>query len=859
MKKLLLKTLLLLFALVAGSGSVWADDTETFDFTSNNWGLPTTSGTTARTQYTNSSTNQKVYLYAANAYYYYSDKSCLLIGKSGSYIELPSFTKKVTKIDVTYSSGTSENVNVNIYVGSTAVSTAQKAKKSSTNSHSIGSSYQAAGNVYKIQMTNAYNAQISSVKVYFDVPTHTLTYSASNGSISGVVYNTSTAVASGASVAEGGKVTLTATPTSGYTFTGWSVEGTNSSLSDTGTNPTTFTMGTANATVTANFEEIVGEYITASSTSVDIATVGDVAEFELSTNIVSPSYSVAYYTTSAGDETTTKPSWLGDVEFSGNTLDIEVNENNGAARSAYLKVYSGTTYSSVITINQAAITVDAPTIGTSAGAVTAGTTVTLTQAAADQIRYTTDGTDPTISTGDVYSTPIAITAPTTIKAIAVKNGVASEVASAAYTISVAAPTFSLDAGSYMQGVTFTLTSAGNTIYYTTDGSAPSNTTTEYTVPVSMEAGKVTYKAIAYDTYGNTSSVKTCTYTGIVPAFLPFSWAGGVKDDLMALTGVVGNGLGTNYAESNAPYRVKFDGSGDYIEIFVDEKPVKVTIGVKKLGGASNSKIKVQESTNGVEFSDVEELNISGDVNAVVELETSEDFTSSTRVIKLLFNKTGDNVGVGPIGITAATETITLNAACTDGENIYGTYSSSNAFRVPAGLKVSEIQVEGGKLKLTDYEEHNVVPANTGVLVSSTTAGAKTVTISGESGTSVLGTDNLLKPSGDAGITAANMTVANTKFYRLTMHDGTELGFWWGAASGAAFDLGAHKAYLAVPDAVAPVKGFSLFCDDDTDAISQIEDGKLNIENAKIYNLAGQRLSKIQKGINIVSGKKILVK
>ena len=83
--------------------------------------------------------------------------------------------------------------------------------------------------------------------------THTLTYSATNGSIGGVVYGTSTAVASGASVAESGKVTLTATPASGYTFSGWSVSGTGSTLSSTSDNPTTFTMGTADATVTATF------------------------------------------------------------------------------------------------------------------------------------------------------------------------------------------------------------------------------------------------------------------------------------------------------------------------------------------------------------------------------------------------------------------------------------------------------------------------------------------------------------------------------------------------------------------------------------------------------------------------------
>ena len=82
---------------------------------------------------------------------------------------------------------------------------------------------------------------------------HTITYSATNGSISGLVYNTSTAVASGAYVAEGGKVTLTAQPDDGYEFSSWEVSGTGSSLTSTTTNPTTFTMGTANATVTANF------------------------------------------------------------------------------------------------------------------------------------------------------------------------------------------------------------------------------------------------------------------------------------------------------------------------------------------------------------------------------------------------------------------------------------------------------------------------------------------------------------------------------------------------------------------------------------------------------------------------------
>ncbi len=47
---------------------------------------------------------------------------------------------------------------------------------------------------------------------------------------------------------------LTATPKYGYVFKNWTVSGAGSSLSSTTSNPATFTMGTENATVTANFD-----------------------------------------------------------------------------------------------------------------------------------------------------------------------------------------------------------------------------------------------------------------------------------------------------------------------------------------------------------------------------------------------------------------------------------------------------------------------------------------------------------------------------------------------------------------------------------------------------------------------------
>ena len=64
----------------------------------------------------------------------------------------------------------------------------------------------------------------------------------------------------------------------------------------------------------------------------------------------------------------------------------------------------------------------------------------------------------------------------------------------------------------------------------------------------------------------------------------------------------------------------------------------------------------------------------------------------------------------------------------------------------------------------------------------------------------------------------------------------------------------YKCYLTIP-AATPVKAF-LFPENPT-AINAIEAAEN--ENTEIYNLAGQRMSKVQKGVNIINGKKVLVK
>lgn len=69
-------------------------------------------------------------------------------------------------------------------------------------------------------------------------------------------------------------------------------------------------------------------------------------------------------------------------------------------------------------------------------------------------------------------------------------------------------------------------------------------------------------------------------------------------------------------------------------------------------------------------------------------------------------------------------------------------------------------------------------------------------------------------------------------------------------------VGAYRAYFTV-EAGTPVKALIFDFDELPTAINAVEAAQN--EKAEIYNLAGQRLNKAQKGVNIINGKKVLVK
>ena len=226
--------------------------------------------------------------------------------------------------------------------------------------------------------------------------------------------------------------------------------------------------------------------------------------------------------------------------------------------------------------------------------------------------------------------------------------------------------------------------AGATVTWSGNNNSVATIDSSTGVVTLVSAGTVTFTAryagvtgeyqASYTTYEMTVTSSAPDYTT-----LPFSWEGGASSALLAKAGVTANGLGSDYAASNAPYLVKFDTTGDYIQIKTASQPGKVTIDVKMLGGTNTSSITVQESADGEKFKDVQILSISGNSNTTeLTLETTNDFAATTRYVRLLFTK-GSNVGVGAISIALPSNDPVISAE--DASIAYNTTSGSIEYEI----------------------------------------------------------------------------------------------------------------------------------------------------------------------------------
>lgn len=174
---------------------------------------------------------------------------------------------------------------------------------------------------------------------------------------------------------------------------------------------------------------------------------------------------------------------------------------------------------------------------------------------------------------------------------------------------------------------------------------------------------------------------------------------------------------------------------------------------------------------------------------------------------------------------------------------YGTFCAPFDVTIPAGVQaftISGIEENG---KLTLVEQKNTIPAHTPVIVYSESASGINEVQFGVATSSTATSKYLTGVYTD--------TKAPVGSYVLQNQRG-RVGFYQ-VQEGIQPMVRANRAYLTVP-ASANVKAFYM---EDATAIQAVEE--LLGGKAEIYDLAGRRLQKLQKGINIVGGKKVLVK
>jgi len=245
---------------------------------------------------------------------------------------------------------------------------------------------------------------------------------------------------------------------------------------------------------TPQFTPQSGVYYTAQSVSINCSTSG--AEI--------------HYTTDGSDPT------INSIMYSG---PISINTTATLKAVAYK---TGLTPSSITTATYT-LMVLAPQFSPQAGVYNSAQSVSITCPTTDtEIHYTTDGSTPTINSA-LYISPISVSSTTTLKAVAVKSGWSSSaITTAAYTLTVFAPQFSLQTGLYnaAQSVSITCPTGDAEIRYTTDGSTPTITSTLYLNPIPINV-TTTLKATAFKT-GWTSSSSSATYTlaALAPQFSP---------------------------------------------------------------------------------------------------------------------------------------------------------------------------------------------------------------------------------------------------------------------------------------------------------------------------------------------------
>lgn len=183
--------------------------------------------------------------------------------------------------------------------------------------------------------------------------------------------------------------------------------------------------------------------------SVSAPTISGVTPFETSTSVTMSGEAGAeiHYTVDGSTPTASSPLYSSAITLNATTTVKAIAIKNGATSSVANKTF---TKSSTPVVNAPSITGTTP--------FETSTQVTMSAESGAEIRYTTNGSNPSASSS-LYNGPITLNATTTVKAIAIKNGVNSSVASQTFTKQsqpVSGRSFTVNGSTVAEGATITI-------------------------------------------------------------------------------------------------------------------------------------------------------------------------------------------------------------------------------------------------------------------------------------------------------------------------------------------------------------------------------------------------------------------
>jgi hypothetical protein len=217
------------------------------------------------------------------------------------------------------------------------------------------------------------------------------------------------------------------------------------------------------------------------------------------------------------------------------------------------------------------------------------------------------------------------------------------------------------------------------------------------------------------------------------------------------------------------------------------------------------------------------------------------WTGSSQTVVFTYSGTNSNNVTKVVVTYSETESVSV------GDLKYSTYASDNALDFTgSSIKAFYPTVDGSTLI---FHEITKVRAGTGVLLYSAN-GAVTEDILVCTGETDAVENNAFVRGTGASVTYNDAT--QEYIYVLSKPQGDNLGFYKANNNRVA----TNRAYIKVPAELSGAKSFTINLEDDPTGIVNFNDN-VNANEGAIYNLAGQRLSKMQKGINIINGKKVL--